>query len=148
MCFVLLASGGLAYWWLHQPLWTGAQALELAIEPGATARAVAREVVAAGARTDARLLYAWFRFSGQGRAVKAGNYEIPPGTTPTALLQKLVRGEEALRTLTLVEGWSCLPLRQVGARQKQMRMGSAGLDDGALMARIGRPGVAPEGRFF
>ncbi|MCW5235586.1 endolytic transglycosylase MltG [Verminephrobacter eiseniae] len=148
MCFVLLASGGLAYWWLHQPLWTGAQALELAIEPGATSRAVAREVVAAGARTDARLLYAWFRFSGQGRAIKAGNYEIPPGTTPIALLQKLVRGEEALRALTLVEGWNWRQLRQALARQEQLRPDSAALDDGALMAQIGRPGVAPEGRFF
>src|SRR6218665_1861271 len=146
MCFVLLSSGGLAYWWRHQPLWTGAQALELAIEPGATARAVAREVVAAGARPDARPLYAWFRFSGQGRAIKAGNYEIPPGTTPLALLQKLVRGAEALRTLTLVEGWTWGQVRQARAGQEPLRPDSAALDDGALMAQISRPGVAPEGR--
>src|SRR6218665_794263 len=142
MCFVLLASGGLAYWWLHQPLWTGAQALELAIEPGAPARP------AAAAGGGGGVLCVWFCLWGQGRAIKAGNYEIPPGTTPIALLQKLVRGEEALRTLTLVEGWNWRQLRQALARQEQLRPDSAALDDGALMAQIGRPGVAPEGRFF
>ena len=79
---LLIASGAAAAWWLHEPLTTGAEPLELAIEPGTTPRGVARDVVAAGVKTDARLLYAWFRFSGQDRAIKAGNYELPPGTTP------------------------------------------------------------------
>ncbi len=73
IALVLIASGGAAFWWLHQPLVTGSEPLELAIEPGTTPRGVARDVVAAGARVDARLLYAWFRFSGQDRAIKAGN---------------------------------------------------------------------------
>ena len=90
------------------------QPLELEIEPGTTPRGVARDVVAAGVKTDARLLYAWFRVSGQDRAIKAGNYELPPGTTPISLLQKLARGEEALRALTLVEGWNWRQVRQIG----------------------------------
>ena len=69
-----IALGGAAYWWLHQPLDLGPEPLELAIEPGTTPRGVARDVVAAGVKTDARLLYAWFRVSGQDRAIKAGNY--------------------------------------------------------------------------
>ena len=60
-----IALGGAAYWWLHQPLDVGPEPLELAIEPGTTPRGVARDVVAAGVKTDARLLYAWFRVSGQ-----------------------------------------------------------------------------------
>ena len=56
---VLLALGGVAYGWLHQPLsiaGSSTQALDLAIEPGTTPRGVARDVVAAGVNTDARLL--------------------------------------------------------------------------------------------
>jgi UPF0755 protein len=148
---VVIALGGVVYWWLHAPLTmagAGTQALELAIEPGTTARGVARDVVAAGVKTDARLLYAWFRFSGQDRAIKAGNYEIPPGTTPISLLQKLARGEEALRALTLVEGWNWRQVRQALAREDQLQPDSALLTDEALMAQLGRPGVHPEGRFF
>ncbi len=143
-----IALGGAAYWWLHQPLDLGPEPLELAIEPGTTPRGVARDVVAAGVKTDARLLYAWFRFSGQDRAIKAGNYEIPPGTTPISLLQKLARGEEALRALTLVEGWNWRQVRQALAKEEQLKRESATLTDEALMAQLGRPGVAPEGRFF
>ncbi len=142
------ALGGAAYWWLHQPLELGTQPLELAIEPGTTPRGIARDAVAAGVRTDARLLYAWFRFSGQDRAIKAGNYEIPPGTTPIGLLQKLARGEEALRAFTLVEGWNWRQVRQALAREEQLQHDAATLTDEALMARLGRPGVHPEGRFF
>ena len=148
MVLVVIALGGAAYGWLHQPLDLGPQPLELAIEPGTTPRGVARDVVAAGVQTDARLLYAWFRFSGQDRAIKAGNYEIPPGTTPIGLLRKLARGEEALRALTLVEGWNWRQVRQALAREDQLRPDSAQLTDEALMAQLGRPGVAPEGRFF
>ncbi|KZT16152.1 aminodeoxychorismate lyase [Acidovorax sp. GW101-3H11] len=143
-----IALGGAAYWWLHQPLDLGPEPLELAIEPGTTPRGVARDVVAAGVKTDARLLYAWFRVSGQDRAIKAGNYEIPPGTTPISLLQKLARGEEALRALTLVEGWNWRQVRQALAKEEQLKRDSATLTDEALMAQLGRPDVAPEGRFF
>ena len=143
-----IALGGAAYWWLHQPLDLGLEPLELAIEPGTTPRGVARDVVAAGVKTDARLLYAWFRVSGQDRAIKAGNYELPPGTTPISLLQKLARGEEALRALTLVEGWNWRQVRQALAKEEQIKHDAAALTDEALMAQLGRPGVAPEGRFF
>ena len=143
-----IALGGAAYWWLHQPLDLGPEPLELAIEPGTTPRGVARDVVAAGVKTDARLLYAWFRVSGQDRAIKAGNYELPTGTTPISLLQKLARGEEALRALTLVEGWNWRQVRQALAKEEQLKHDAAALTDEALMAQLGRPGVAPEGRFF
>ena len=148
---VVLALAGVTYWWLHQPLpmaGAGTEVLELDIEPGTTPRGVARAVVAAGVATDARLLYAWFRFSGQDRAIKAGNYEIPPGTTPIGLLQKLARGEETLRAVTLVEGWNWRQVRQALAKEEQIKHDAAALNDEALMAQLGRPGVAPEGRFF
>ena len=143
------ALGGGAAWWLQQPLdLGGAAALELEIEPGTTPRGVARAVVAAGVRTDARLLYGWFRVSGQDRRIKAGNYEIPAGTTPQGLLQKLARGEETLRALTLVEGWNFRQVRAALARDEGLRHDATVLDDAQLMDKLGRSGVAPEGRFF
>ncbi|MFN9728045.1 endolytic transglycosylase MltG [Acidovorax sp.] len=148
MACVLIGMGAAALWWLHQPIVGGDTPLELAIEPGTTPRGVARDAVAAGAQADARLLYAWFRLSGQDRAIKAGNYELAPGTTPRELLQKLVRGEESLRALTLVEGWNWRQVRQALAREEHLKPDSARLTDAALMAQLGRPGVPPEGRFF
>ncbi len=152
LVFLLLIAGALgagAAWWLYEPMdLGGAQTLELEIEPGTTPRGVARDVVAAGVRTDARLLYAWFRLSGQDRLIKAGNYEIPAGTSPHGLLQKLARGEATLRALTLVEGWNFRQVRAALAREEGLRHDATVLGDAALMVQLGRPGVPPEGRFF
>ena len=148
MLLIVCALGGAAAWWLHQPLALAHEPLELEIEHGTTPRGVARAVVAAGVRVDAQLLYAWFRVSGQDRQIKAGNYEITAGTTPYSLLQKLARGEESLRALTLVEGWNWRQVRAALAREEALQPDSAGLSDAALMQRLGRAGVPPEGRFF
>ncbi len=149
LLLALLSSLG-PLWWLHQPLDTGAgqPTLDLSIEPGTTPRGVAQAVVDAGAQTSATTLYAWFRLSGQDRQIRAGSYEISPGTTPRRLLAMLVRGEESLRTVTLVEGWNWRQMRQALARAELLKPDSQGLSDEALMARLGRPGVAPEGRFY
>ena len=149
LLLALLAGLGGA-WWLHQPLdtGTGQPTLDLSIEPGTSPKAVAQAVVDAGAQTSATALYAWFRLSGQSRQMRAGSYEIAPGTTPRRLLAMLVRGEESLRNVTLVEGWNWRQLRQALARADMLRNDSRSLSDEALMAQLGRPGVAPEGRFY
>jgi UPF0755 protein len=139
---------GAGWWWLNQPLPLSQPTLELEVEPGTTPRGVAREAVKAGVQTDARLLYAWFRISGQDRQIKAGNYELTTGLTPYVLLQKLARGEESLKALTLVEGWNWRQVRAALAREEFLRQESAGLDDAALMQALGRAGTSPEGRFF
>mgnify|MGYP000990160096 FL=1 len=147
LLLLVLALAGAAWWWLHAPLPMGDAAIELAIEPGTSPRGVARDVQAAGVRTDARLLYWWFRLSGQSRLIKAGNYEIAPGSTPLGLLDKLVRGDETLRALTLVEGWNFRQVRAALA-QAELKPDSAALGEAALMERLGRTGIVPEGRFF
>lgn len=147
---LLLAAlaAGAAWWWLNQPLALAQPTLELEIEPGTTPRGVAQNVVKAGVKTDARLLYAWFRLSGKDRAIKAGNYELSTGLTPYELLQKLARGEESLRALTIVEGWNWRQVRAALAREEFLKQDSAGLSDEAVMTALGRVGVMPEGRFF
>ncbi len=145
----VLAAG--AYHWLHQPMGarvSGTETLDLSIEPGTSPKAMAQMVVDAGADVPPVALYAWFRLSGQSRQMRAGSYEFNAQTTPARLLAMLVRGEESLRTLTLVEGWNIRQLRQALARADQLKPDSQALDDEALMVQLGRPGVHPEGRFF
>jgi UPF0755 protein len=60
----------------------------------------------------------------------------------------LVRGEESLRTVTIVEGWNWRQVRQALAKAEHLKTDSRALSDAALMAQLGRPGVAPEGRFY
>ena len=144
-----LAAAGAA-WWLQRPLplAPGLAVAELAIELGTAPKAVAQAAVDAGVATSVQALALWFRLSGQDRQIRAGSYEIPAGTTPRRLLSMLVRGEESLRSLTVVEGWNWRQLRQALARAEQLRNDSAAMSDAQVMAQLGRPGVAPEGRFY
>jgi UPF0755 protein len=49
------------------------------------------------------VLYA--RWKGLAGGIKTGEYEIEPGITPRQLLQKMVRGDVLLHSLTIVDGW-------------------------------------------
>lgn len=144
---VVIGAGGWGLWWLHQPLRLPAPTVELSIEPGTLPRAVAQSVADAGVDVDPQMLFAWFRLSGQGRDIKAGSYELERGITPRALLAKLARGEETLRALTLVEGWTFRQFR-AALQKAEVKPETKDLADDAVMTLLGRPGVHPEGRFF
>ncbi|RUP30459.1 MAG: endolytic transglycosylase MltG [Curvibacter sp.] len=148
LVLVAAALGGAVYWWLDAPLRLAAPTIDLSIEPGTSPRALAQDVQDAGVEVNPLFLYAWFRFSGQARGIKAGSYELDATITPRKLLSKLVRGEEALRAVTLVEGWNWRQVRQALARADQLKGDSIELDDAAIMSRLGRPGTLPEGRFY
>ncbi|MET0310451.1 MAG: endolytic transglycosylase MltG [Burkholderiaceae bacterium] len=146
--FGAFAAGGWAYWWLNQPIPLKTPVIDLAIEPGTLPRGVADAVVASGADVNPDFLYIWFRVSGQDRDIKAGSYELVPGVTPFTLLQKLARGEEALRAVTLVEGWTFKQFRTALAKEEALRPDTTDVSDEEVMNLLGRPGVHPEGRFF
>lgn len=145
----MLAVGASACaWWLNRDLNMDAATADLSIDPGTSVRGVVQAVQAAGVDVDPNLLYWWFRLSGQARQIKAGSYEVQRGATPLSLLRKLVRGEEALRVLTLVEGWNFTQLRAALARAEHLKPDSQGLSGSAIMAQLGRPELHPEGRFY
>jgi len=135
-------------WWLQHPLALRAPVVEVSVEPGASAQAVAQALADAGVQVHPVLLYGWIRLSGQGRQLKAGSYEISGRPTPRELVAKLVRGEVAQRSVTLVEGLTFAQWRALLRAAPHLRPDSAALSDAALMARLGRPGLHPEGRFF
>nr|WP_295781651.1 endolytic transglycosylase MltG [Rhodoferax sp.] len=147
MAFALAATGA-AYVWLNQPFDLPTATVDLSIEPGLGARDVAQAVVQSGVPTNPLLLHAWFRLSGQSRLIRAGSYELDRATTPISLLQKLVRGEEALRSVTLVEGWTFRQVRDALQKAEQLKPDSLALSPGDIMNQLGQPGVSAEGHFF
>jgi len=147
---LLAIAGGL--WWLHAPmrlkLPAGTQVLDLEIEPGTRAMKVAELIVASGADVPVSLLKTWFRVSGQARQIKAGSYEITLGTTPRRLLNMLVRGEEVLKSVTIVEGWNFSQVRAALQKAEHLTPDSIGLQPDLIMEKLGKPGIHAEGRFF
>ena len=146
---VLVGGGaGAVWWWLQAPLVLEKSGIELSIEPGTPPQQVASAWVAAGVQTDPRFLYAWFRYSGQARKIRAGSYEIHAGVTPRELLDKMVRGDQVLEQLRLIEGWNFRQLRAAIAAAPALKQTTASMTDEQIMAALGAKGQAPEGRFF
>lgn len=155
LIIVMLLGGlvlGAGAWWLYSPialnLPAGSPVLDLEIEPGTRAAQVAETVVASGAQTNLQLLQWWFRVSGQARQIKAGSYEITPGMTPRSLLAMVVRGDQTLKSVTLVEGWSFKQVRAALQKSELLAQDSIGLQPEMIMDKLGKPGIHPEGRFF
>ena len=148
--FLLAAAllGGYAAWWLNQALVLPSDPVDLVVQPGASARTVAQLAVDAGAQTNATLLYWWFRLSGDARQIKAGSYEIEQGTTPRRLLQKLVNGEQALRSVTFLEGWTFSQVRDSLSKAEHLAQDTKGLAPDLIMKALGKPDTHPEGRLF
>jgi UPF0755 protein len=152
LSLIVALAASVAAWsahrWLDSPLPLKSTSVELSIEPGATPRAVAERWVAAGVEVEPEWLYQWFRWSGDAKRIRAGSYQIDAQTTPRSLLQKLVAGDEQMESVRLVEGWTLRQWRQALAEAPHLRPTTAKLTDEQLMAAIGAPGVAAEGRFF
>lgn len=148
---VVLTAGAAAasvWWWLDRPLALATPSVELSIEPGTPPREVANAWVRAGVMADPAWLYWWFRASGDARRIRAGSYELEPGATPRSLLARLVQGDEAFERVRLIEGWTFRQFRAALAAAPHLKPASAGLSDAELMAALGQPGVAAEGRFY
>ena len=147
-------AGAAAWWawrWLDQPLALRQPTVELSVEPGTPPRTVAEGWVRAGIDTDARLLFWWFRLSGESRRIRAGSYEVETGVSPRSLLDTLVQGRETLLTLRLPEGATLREWRRLLAAAPDLKPATADLDDRALLAALGAPADGPpwaEGRFF
>ena len=148
LLLALVLAAGSAWWWLNRPLALSADTVELSIEPGTPPREIAQAWVQAGVDAPALLLYEWFRWSGQSRKIRAGSYEIGPGTTPIGLLNKMVRGDETLAFARLIEGWTFRQFRAELAKADALKPTTATMTDEQVMAALGAPGVAPEGRFY
>lgn len=143
-----LAFAGAVFWWLHQPLRVHGSDIELAIESGTTPREIARGWVDAGVDASPVMLYQWFRWSGQARQIRAGSYMLEPGATPLSLLNMMVRGDERLAFVKLIDGWTFKRFRAEMAQAEGLKSTTANLSDVELMAQLGSPGLSPEGQFF
>ena len=144
----LSVVGGATYWWLNQPIALSGPTIDLSVEPGTSVKGIAVLVAQSGASVNPSLLYWWFRLSGESRLIKAGSYELEAGVTPRGLLRKLVRGDEALRSVTLVEGWNFRQVQDALRKAEQLKPQTEGLAPGDIMQQLGMAGVPAEGRFF
>ena len=142
------AAGGTILWWLQHPLTLAHDEVEVSVEPGTPVREIVRLWHDAGVEDKPLYLYEWFRWSGDARRIRAGSYLIARGATPRDLLDRMVRGDEELESVHIIDGWTLRQMRAALAAAPNLKPVTAGMTDAQLMAAIGAPDEKAEGRFF
>ena len=145
---VAAAAGAGFNYWVQQPIASGEAAIDFSVAPGSTGSAAAQQIAGAGVPVNPLLFSLYARLAQKSGRIKAGSYELKPGTTPRRLLDQLVRGEFAQEALTIIEGWSFKQMRQAIAAHKGLKHDTASLSDRELMARVSPEYKLPEGLFF
>jgi len=144
----LLAGHGALQRWLDAPLATGATAIEIEIPRGQPLTVTAQELAGRGVLDHPRWLQLYARATGVDARIKAGEYSIPPGTTPRGLLALFESGAVVQHSVTIVEGWTFRELRKALEAEPHLDNTLAGRDEAAVMAALGEPGTPAEGLFF
>lgn len=146
---VALAAGSGFVFWAQTPIVeAGGKPMEFTIKPGSGVRGSARQIAASGVPVNPVLLAALARLTGKSARLKAGHYELKPGTTPLALIDQLVRGEFAQEALSIIEGWTFRQMRMAIAEHPALKHDTAALSDAELMEKISPEFKKPEGLFF
>lgn len=155
LVFASALIGALVWGWSdfnrfsHAPLHVSAQGDSVDVGRGASFRSIVAELRQRDV-TSANALY-WRALAEQMRVagkLHAGEYALTPGLTPRQLLANMAAGKVLQRNFTIVDGWTFGELRQALAKVDELRHDSAGLDDAAIMRKIGAGGEAAEGRFL
>ncbi len=143
-----LGAAGAAAWYVATPLAVRALPLEFDIPPGSGFRAAVQRIEAAGVAVGQIRFELLARALGRAQDIKAGSYELVSAPTPLELLDRLTRGDVMQAELTVPEGWTFRQMRAALDAHPALRHDTRGMDDGAILARLGAGEPHPEGLFF
>ena len=134
--------------WLREPIAGLVEPAVFDVPRGASLTSVARRLERAGfmERPGSWLRHA--KREGLATRLKAGEYRLQPGTSPEMLLEQFVAGDVILHALTLPEGWTFRQALAALQSHSEVKAELKGLDDAAILARLGLRDPHPEGLFF
>jgi UPF0755 protein len=153
LLFLIAFAAGLGFagwmlWFALTPVKIATSPLEFSIRQGSALRGATRQIIDAGVAMPAWQFIALARASGHQGRIKAGSYQLSAGVTPFQILRKITQGAFAQADVVVIEGWTFKQLRAALDAHPELKHDSTGVPDEQIMARLGDPGVAPEGMFF
>ncbi|MCH9670497.1 MAG: endolytic transglycosylase MltG [Gammaproteobacteria bacterium] len=156
MLALLIVGGGAYGGWLFfdakaawdRPLALGDSGLVFVVERGKTLRSISKELSMLGVLEQPEYLVWLGRLDKKAGRIKAGEYQIPNGTTPRELLKILIRGKVVQYAITFVEGWTFKEMLAAVLADPHLNHVLESTEPSAIMAAIGAPNEHPEGRFF
>jgi UPF0755 protein len=147
----ILGVGALAWWshrWLQTPIATLTEPTVFEVPKGASLRTVASTLNDQNLLDQPLIFTAWARVTKRDHSLKAGEYQLTPGLTPSGLLKLLNSGEVLLHSITFIEGSTFADMRKILAQSPDVRGDYASRSPEDIMRALGQSGVHPEGQFF
>lgn len=108
----------------------------------------ARALAAQGLISHPRYWSLRARLTGAARSVQAGEYQLSPGDTPQALLDRLRSGQVLTYQVQLIEGWTLREALGALRAHPQLTPALTGADEQTLLSMLGLPAGHAEGMFF
>lgn len=134
---------------LWTPLITDERGYEYIVQPGASIRSVIADLYYKNIIKNRLLFNVLVILHPGSHEIKSGEYLFPKGTRPSQLLNQIVTGSGFVyHQFTIVPGWNMRQLRAALAKESHFNHVVGTLSDTALMSRLGRPELKPEGQFF
>ena len=147
----VLGAGALAWWshrWLQTPIATLTEPTVFEVPKGASLRTVASTLNDQQLLDQPLIFIAWARITKRDHSLKAGEYQLTPGLTPSALLKLLNSGEVLLHSITFIEGSTFADIRKILAQSPDVRGEYAARSPEDIMRALGQSDLHPEGQFF
>lgn len=132
---------------LNRPLTVPAEGVIYEVGPGSGLIRIAADLEARGVLERSHYLVWIARWRGEAE-VRAGRYRLTRNMTPLELLDSLHHGDVVQYSLTLPEGIRFTELRQRLAVHEAIVHDTAAWTAADIMASLGHPDQAAEGRFF
>ncbi len=147
LAFSVIVVYGYYHRAVNRPLDFGEQTVS--IERGDTLMHVATRLRERGIIDETASLRLLGRQDDLGKRVQAGEYRFPQGTSLKEFLHHIASGKgQADIKVTILEGWTFRQMREQLRRAPKLAQATALMTDQQIMAELGHPELAPEGRFF
>lgn len=148
---VVLIGAGVV--WINdrtsQPVHQGAQAIELIVPYGTSARGVASLLQKSGVQINEGLFLLQARWLGVHRQLQAGVYQVESGLTKRQLILRLAGLDDSVTELRIVEGWTVRQAIDAAEKNPELRSDLPSYRQPRELARIiGAPAEHPEGWLY
>ncbi len=149
LMLAVAGTAGYLYWhWKKDPLPIGTQARDVEIMPGESLRHVAQGFAEQGILVHSWDLIAYARLHEAAGGLRAGEYQIEPGTTVAGLLTLLRSGKVVMHSLTLVDGWTFKQVLDTVEQEPNLSHSLAGLNQAEIARKLGIDSPSLEGELM
>jgi UPF0755 protein len=146
--FSILAAGAFVLWAQRPINGPDAGTIDFTVQAGSTVRGSALQIADAGVPINPSLFALLARLTGQASKLKAGTYELKPGSTPLSLVEQLVHGEIAQGSLIIIEGWTFAQMREAIAANPGLKHDTILWSERELLEKVAPDYQTAEGLFF